>query len=66
MQDAEEMFNVELSFKRGMVNKGCFSREVIFQLKNNCLVEGGGGWGVIASVPGEETVYQKAQRWERA
>lgn len=53
MQDANEMFTVELSFKRGMVNKGCFSREVIFQLKNNCR-------------GGEETVYRKAQRWERA
>lgn len=39
MQDANELFNVELPFKRRMVNKGCFSREVIFQLKNNCLVE---------------------------
>lgn len=39
MQDANEIFNVELSIKRGVVTKGCFSREIIFPLKNICQVE---------------------------
>lgn len=62
MQDANEMFNVELSFKRGMVNKGCFSREVIFQLKNNCL-EGRGGRNSIPKSPevGKSLIHSTAE-----
>ena len=42
MQHASEILNVELSFKTWVVNKGCFSREVIFQLRCIPQVENGG------------------------